>query len=363
MDANIVEKESKADEKVIEIETAPEAAKPPTREDMRAKGWSKDELDKAEKRGMLSVEEKKPEEKPEDKAAEAKPETKQAEERQAEKKPTSLPDFNLTAEQEEKLKDVLPAGTPLRGVYFRLKGERSARQKAEAQVRELAARLETLEKNLKTPVADADVVDEDAPLTLKAIKELQQREAEENERIARENNERHAIVTNAQLAQEEYVKSVYEDFNPTVALAKEVVQNFEAMFPEKHTQTKVVKLIRDLQVAAAQADRLEVDEYNAAFIMYELGKLHPNHGKRAETTELPVKDGPKASGGQNTGRLDRIVKNTQRNASSASLPDGSGKRVVAVSDVDLAVLNAMSYKERQAFKDAHPAEYAKLLRG
>ena len=363
MSETITKDEPKAAEKTIEVAApAPEAIKPPTREEMRAKGWSKDELDKGEARGMFSAPEG--EKKPEEKKDEVKPEAKaEVKEETPKSKPSSLPAFDLTPEQEEKLKDVLPPGTPLRGVYFRLKGERAGRQKAEAQVRDLAARLETLEKNLKNPVADSEATDGDAPLTLNAIKLLQQKEREENDRIAQENQERHGVITSAQMAQEEYVKTVYEDFNPTVVLAKEVVQNFETMFPEKHTQTKVVKLIRDLQIAAAQADRLEVDEYNAAFIMYELGKLHPNHGKKAETTELPPKDGPKANGGQNTGKLERIVKNTQRSASSASVSDGSGKRVISVDDVDLAVLNGMSYKERQSFKDAHPAAYAKLLRG
>jgi hypothetical protein len=124
-------------------------------------------------------------------------------------------------------------------------------------------------------------------------------------------------------------------------------------------------LIRDLQVKAATADKIGVDEDNAAFIAYEIGKYHPDHGKKAEASQdgkQPLVN-PKANGGLTPEQMERVAKNNQRKPSSASIPGGSGRRTVVAEDVTAEDLNRMNYEDRAKFKRNHPERYTSLVRG
>jgi hypothetical protein len=352
----------------------------PTRDDVKARGWSKDEIDSAEKRGMIAKakkeEEKEPvavkaEEKTEPKPEEKVVEAVKVEENAGKRNPSGIPAYDLTEEQQKALEGILPPGNPMRGIYFRMKNERTARQRLEAELAKERAAREALEAKLTAPQAakaegDGDQTEdpEDRPLTIRAVRELQAQDAKEAERRAQAVNARASAVAEAQQAQEEYAREMNPDFDETVTLAKEVIKNLDAI-PEPWKRAKAVKLFRDLQEAAARADSLGLDDYNGAIIAYEIGQLHPLHGKKADeqTNGTALRPEAKANGGLTPDKMKRIEENTLRRASSASVAGGGGRRAVSPDDVSLADLNRMTATQRLSFREKHPDQYAKLLRG
>lgn len=378
---------------IIEPEAKKEAPTPPTRDVLREAGWSASELDAAEKRGMVTkpedaekakveADKKAADEKAKadaDAKAKAEAEGKTGEERRT----GDIPDFTFkTPEQEKAFLDAFGTGTPQRAMYFRMKNERASRQAAEKerdQERQSRLDLEARIKKLETPKnepemdADGNPIDpEDKPLTLKQLKLLQEQEAAEIERRKKELNAQASKVAEAQTAQEEYAREVFPDFDETIEKAKDVMKNLDKLVPEKWKQAKIVNLIRNLQVAAARADQIDLDEYNAAMIAYEIGQLHPTYGQKSDAAKTNgdasdkdgnSKDPKKGNGTLTPEQMKRIEANTQRGASSASVSGGGGKRTISVDDVDLQTLNRMSYSERQKFRQKYPDRYEKLLRG
>lgn len=352
----------------------------PTREDVKARGWSKAEIESAEKRGMIANPKKEEEKKTVAVKAEEKSEPKQEEkvaeavkvdENAGKRNPSGIPAYDLTEEQQKALEGILPPGNPMRGIYFRMKNERTARQRLEAELAKERAAREALEaKMTATQVAKAEgdgektEDPEDRPLTIRALRELEAQNAMEAERRAQEVNARAAAVAEAQQAQEEYAREIYPDFDETVTRAKEVIKNIDAI-PEPWKRAKAVKLFRDLQEAAARADSLGLDDYNGAIIAYEIGQLHPLHGKKADeqTNGNALRPEPKANGGLTPDKMKRIEENSQRRASSASVAGGNGRRLVSPDDVSLAELNRMTVGQRLSFREKHPEQYARLLRG
>lgn len=352
----------------------------PTRDDVKARGWSKDEIDSAEKRGMIAKAKKEEEKEPvavkAEEKAEPKPEEKvveavKVEENAGKRNPSGIPAYDLTEEQQKALEGILPPGNPMRGIYFRMKNERTARQRLEAELAKERAAREALEAKLTAPQAakaegDGDQTEdpEDRPLTIRAVRELQAQDAKEAERRAQAVNARASAVAEAQQAQEEYAREMNPDFDETVTRAKEVIKNLDAI-PEPWKRAKAVKLFRDLQEAAANADRLGLDDYNGAIIAYEIGQLHPLHGKKADeqTNGTALRPEAKANGGLTPDKMKRIEENTLRRASSASVAGGGGRRAVSPDDVSLADLNRMTASQRLSFREKHPDQYAKLLRG
>lgn len=362
----------------------------PTREEAKAQGLTSEELDKAEKRGMIATKEDVDKKAVDDKAktdADAKIKADEAgkateEEKRADgKQRSAIPDFTFkTPEQEKAFLDAFGSGTPQRAMYFRMKNERQSRQAAEQErdkerkAREdLEARIRTLEAGKKTQELDdlGNPIDpDDKPLTLKQLREIQKAEGEAIEKRQKENESRARTVSEAQQNQEEYARAIYPDFDDTVTKASEVIKNLDKLVPERWKQAKVIKMIRDLQVAAAQADKIDLDEYHASMIAYEIGQFHPDYGKNAEqekdgdaSESGKTKDPKKANGGLTPEQMKRIEDNTHRRASSASVTGGGGKRTISSDDVDAAALDKMSYTERQKFRQKHPDRYAKLLRG
>lgn len=379
-----------ADEaKTVEVSTpeTPATESKPTREDARAAGWSQAEMDSAEKRGMFSdseTPEAKAKREADDKAAadqkvkdEADAKAKadaEAAKKDKEHPKSGLPDFSLTPDEEKVFLDTFKPGSTPRGLYFRMKNERQARQTLEAKNRELETRLAALEAAKKEPPKElpkdenGDVIDpENQPLTLKMLKELNKKENEEFQKRQAEQNQQAARVADAQKAQEEYAREIYPDFDDTVKKAMEVAQNLDTLIPEKWKQAKAVQLLHQLQLAAAQADKLGLDDYNAALIGYELGQLHPEW-KPAGTVPNADKDGKKADDPKGNGNLTpeqvkRAEENNRRKGSSASVPGGGGRRTVSVEDVTAEDLNRMTAQERVAFRNKHPERYLKLVRG
>lgn len=361
---------------------APQA---PSREELKAKGWSKTELDLADKRGMIAKN-------GEAKDAKTQPEVKETakpaeiQEKRQKEEPVvterrvngSWIDYEMTPEQEKVFLATFPPGTPQNGTHLRMKSERRARQQAEARARELEAQIQQIRTEMaqKTqPVIDEngnEIDPEDKPLTVKQWKALQAQEAEERQKQEAQIREQGNVVADSLKTQEEYAKSIFNDYDATVNLAKDLINNLDTYLPNKWEQERAVELIQALQVRAANADKFGLDDRNAAMISYEIGKLHPSYGRSSNhgDTAEPHNDGnsdkpePKANGSLTPGeKMKRIETNTQRRASSASISGGSGNRVVSADEVTLKDLRDMTDQQRFKFKKDHPARFDKLLRG
>jgi transcription-repair coupling factor (superfamily II helicase) len=357
-----------ASEPIIEAEIVKTEESVPTRIELKEKGWSKAEMDAAEKRGMIGKpEEKKTEPK---KVEEVKPDLKKVDEEKPKSNFLDEMDRELTPEQEKVFLETFPPGTKPRAFYFRAKNERLARQNAEAERDKLALELQ-MHKDSKLKLEDRPEVDEngnvidpeDQPLTMKQLKAMQLKEREEMDKQREELSTRSAKASDALKTQEEFARSTLPDFDETVKLAAELVQNLD-MIPEKWKREKVVKLIKELQVTAATADKYGVDDYNAPMVSFEIGQLHPKYGQKADPNGETKVD-PKPNGKALTAeQMKRMEENTQRRTSSASLPGSSnGRRVVSVDDLTIKDVLKMTPEERFKFKKDHPEKMQKLMRG
>lgn len=373
------------------VETVTEKSVP-TREELKKTGWSKTELDAAEKRGMIA----KPEEKKAEVSTDAKEEPKAEESKNAQPETKEEPkkdythsehlkNVDLSPEQEAELRRMFPSVNgklhPVEAMYrmgrnerLSRQNERLARQAAEAKARQLEEEIALLKgRKVEQPQVDEngnEIDPDDQPLTAKKLREIQQKEAEERERQQREYQEKAERVSSAIRDQEEYAKSVYPDFEDTVKLAAEVMQNLDALVPEKWRRDEAIELIQQLQVRAKKAYEYEIDALTPAMIAYKIGEFHPNKGKspngpRAETQTDGKLERPeqKANGSLTPEQMKRIESNTQRRPSSASIPGSGGKRTISVDDIGLKEVNDMTPAERLKFKTSHPEKYAQLMRG
>ena len=362
-----MEDENKTNTVTIENLEAPavESVKGPSHDELKGAGWTQKDLDSAEKLGII--------EKPaENKGAVISPSEPKGEDKKAPPQGV-LPDFTFkTPEQEKAFTDAFGPGTPQRAMYFRMKNERQARQVAEAERDKVLLSQKLLEDRIAqleaTPKAELDengnLVDpEDKPLTLKQLKEMQKQEAETKQRAEDELREQSNRVADSLKTQEEYAKSVYPDFDDTLKLAKDLMLNLDSMIPEKWKQEKAIKLIKELQVAAAYADKKGLDDYNAPMISYELGQMHPGYGKPISGEDGKPKDPSKANGSLTPDEMKRLEKNNLRRTSSASIPGGGGSRAISVDDITVKEILKMTREERDSFKKKYPEKMRHLLRG
>lgn len=345
-----------------DITAAPEL---PTREELRVAGLSARELDMAEAQGKLRKEEKAPEPKAEVKTEEpAKvPEAKTEAHAVPAKPKGAIPTFEMTEAQEKVFLESFGPGTEPRALYFRMKNERRDRQKAQDEAKAVRAELEAMKAAKATPVPEDD---ENAPLTAKRLREIEQKREAEYLKAQEEQQVRAQRVSSALKEQEEYVKAVLPDFDATVGLAKEVMNNLQSLGLDPAAEEEATELIQRFFREAARADEFSVEGLNPSRLAYKIGQFHPNYGKSpaAPTKETGISNGsPKANGGLTPEQMKRAEQNTQRRGSSAAVPAGGGKRTVAAEDVGLAELNAMNLDQRTAFKTKFPDRYAQLLRG
>lgn len=364
-------------ENTVEIIDKPEVKKEsapiPTKDELVERGWSEKEIEVAEEKGLI----KKKEEKKEP-AEPKKEEAVKKEEEKPEEKKSSLPDFTFkTPEQEKAFLDAFGPGTPQRAMYFRMKAERYERQKAQEERNKALLKAQVLEDQLKEfqgkpkvePEIDAEgnEIDPDSkPLTLGMLKEMQKQQMLERQKKEDELSGRAAKVTQALKDQEEFARSSNADYDATVELAMDLIQNLDTLVTDTKTQKKILKLWQDLQATSSNADKLSIEDYNAADISYELGKFHPQYGKSSNGTNADdgkLKDPNKGYGTLTPEQMKRAEQNTQRRASSASVSGGGAKRVVSVEDVTIQDVLKMTFEQRLKFKKDHPEKMAQLLRG
>lgn len=373
-----------SDEQQIEVsettEAAPVVKELPTREEViKERGWSAAEADSAEKHGMLRKPEP-PKETPVEKPV-AKAPAPVAPVAPQDRRRNVMPEINLTPEVEAKLKEILPPGTNVHAFYVGMKNERAQKQRWRQEAEqwkakaEEAARSATRPASEAVPAVDANgqpvVDDDDKPLTMRQIREMQEKNRVEMERQQKEVQARAQIVAEAQEAHEASARASYPDFESTAALAKDLIENLDAHYPAGKERKRVEYLYSQFLDTIKRSHELSEDDFNEADLAYELGKLHPNYGKSSESTPSeattdgtqPEIDPSKANGGHTPEKLQRIEKNTQRRVSSAAIPAGGGKKTVSASDVTLEMLNRMPSSQRDSFKQKYPDRYRSLLRG
>lgn len=361
---------------INETETVEVNKETPTREDLKQKGWTASEIEQAEKRGMI------PKKKEEEKQVEDKKEhEKEAEAKKEEVKPepkkSVLPNFEpLTPEKEKAFYDAFGPGTPQRAMYVGMKIERQKRQQAERERQQFEERFKSIQEEverLKSGSVKVEVDENgqeidpnDKPLTRRELEEYEKQKEETRLRREQEINQERSSVVEAMKVQEEYATEIYPDYAETVGLAKEVMTNIDDMFPNKWEQKKVEKLMKDLQVAAANADRYGVDDYNAALIAYEIGKLHPNYGRSTNGQRSDVNgnlDPQKANGSHTPEKMKRIETNTQRRISSASVSGSGTQRTISANEMTINDFLKLNADQRVKFREKYPERYAEIARG
>jgi hypothetical protein len=354
------------------------------REAAENEGWTQEEIRMAEEHGLIKKPEK-PEkaektekkEAPVDEAVKdeaVKEEKKQTVEPEEKKVPRpGNYESPMTPEQEKAFLDAFGPGMSQRGLYFRMKNERQARQMAERMRDEESQRREALEKRIsalegKKPIVDEDgneIDPNDQPLTMRQLVEWEKQKNEAAEQARRQQDDRAGSVVRAQRNQEEYARSVLPDFDETVKLAEDVLKNIDIV-PTEWEKNKLARMYRELQESASNADKYDIESYNSAFIAYEIGRLHPEFSKKRDGQEPKVTgksfDPKKADGGLTPEQMKRIQTNTQKRASSASVSGASSKRI-SLEDVTVETLLKLPTKELEAFKKKYPEKYERLLAG
>lgn len=217
---------------------APAEAKP-TRADLEKEGWTKEEIESAEKHGMVGADPVKKPAKPAEPKADEEPEPEpeataepeeQPEPEEEKKKPAQpqakaggLPDYKFTPEEEAGIVKLFGKGHPVRAFYFRAKNERQARQSAEAREKAKDARLAALEAQLAgkkpaAPAAEGEGAEDldNQPLTVGLLKKMQEdaRKAQEEEQAKA--RERKSALAKVHQEQEEYARGEFEDFDDTI---------------------------------------------------------------------------------------------------------------------------------------------------
>jgi hypothetical protein len=198
---------------------------------------------------------------------------------------------------------------------------------------------------------------------------MREQEAKEEARRKAETETRAETIARTHEEQEKIVRDVYPDFDDALKLAKELATDLEAI-EDPVKQKWARKLMKDFHNAALNADKLGEDDLTAAELAYEIGRLHPRYGKSRQAEA--INDGtlnakPEISPNNGTGgqkhtpeQMKRLEANTQRRASSASIPGSGGRRTVSPEDVTASDFIAMSPEKRAAFKEKYPEQMARL---
>lgn len=334
-------------------------------------GWSQTEIEAAKKHGMVAEEKK--EEKQEEKPAEPEKKEEKPEAPEAKKETVEMPEDaseeemgQWTQREQGFFKEAKRARRTKQ--WAQMERERMAAElKLEREARERERKeLDELRAQLKKGLEEDGVYPEEQPLTEKRLKEMREKEREEEEAKSKEEQSRQERIAQATQVQWEHAKEKYPDFDQTLELTKDILQNFQTIELDPETKDEIAVLYKQMEIAAKNADQFSPDQLNATGLAYRIGKLHPKYGKhiKAETTTGP--DNPtKANGGLTPEEIARMKENTTRRGSSASISGGGGRRVVSAEDMtleDLHTLMRNSPEEYRKFRSKYPQRVAELIR-
>jgi len=314
--------EEKKTVEVVEIETAEVKE-----ESFETDGLLPEEIEMAREYGFVEEKSDKPEEEKKDGEHAEQPEPKSEENisKEEEKKvePTTFEDVE---KDEGKLKQYNPNEQAL---YWKWKSDKKKRQQALKdyedikaqyelrQVREtsLANKISKVQQALKGDNITVEMIQEiigsestepkEAPLTRSELERIEAEKETKKQDVERVSKDRAERIETA----EKIGKTKYQNFEELTNLANEVVSS---------DKTGTYKDV----LQAAFLDK-EIDEVDLVDRVVTIAKLHPEYGKKKETSEK--KEDPKM--------VDRAIQNSKKKLSSAAVGSGNNKRVISHDDM------------------------------
>ncbi len=258
---------------------------------------------------------------------------------------------DFTPEQEKFLEGVLNSNAF--GLYRGQRRERRARQAAEserdsvakqkdAEIAELRKKLaevtgKTEDDDLLEPDPNADP--KKKPLTQEDLERI---EKEKQDKLAEDNRirtERATQIKEVLDDQQEEARERYEDFDQTLENTGALIKaandgKLAELFPDPRERSKMERDIRILLASFANADKFKPGDYNAADMAYELGKKMPaNKNKDAKANASGSKRGETDVDGNSREKAERALQNANRRGSSAALNGGGSRRAVNLDEL------------------------------
>lgn len=351
----MVENAQGQEETVVLDESTPVEDVMPTAEEAvnREEGLSEKELEMAKEHKLIS-------EKQSDKEGESekKPDDKKTEEPLKDDKKELRKKFldpNADISDEEEYDGLKEFNNNEKAMYFLRKKERRKRQEAERDRDNAKAKQEIYEKELR-------LLREDFESSKRKPKELTEGDAELDQlldgegkpkeqpkedkkyltqedldkRDKEQETQRQAQIEQAQKLnerlkdQEIEVSTYHNDYKEKTDLAKEIIQKPDEIFKDNPRMiAKIGAMVRQMYATAGRA-LSEEQEYTAADIFYEIGKLHPKtNGKQTQTADSDAESADEKKGSA----VERMLANSQKKGSSASVSSGGGTRNISVYDI------------------------------
>lgn len=274
--------------------------------------------------------------------------------------------IELSPEQET----ILISGLTHNGktLYWGQKKARLRAQKAEADAAERTAEIEKLRAenaelkkqpvkkvaeedplNLDGEGEESEVIDpKKKPLTLEDLERIEAEKKAKLEADERAHNGRRQVIHEALEDQQAEARERYEDFDAAMGNVSDILTRanegtLKDLYPDPRAQTRIITKAKLLLSAFANADKFGSDQFNAADMAYELGKEHPEYGKKKPDASRTEKTGETDEDG-NPEAARRAVQNANRRGSSATL-NGGGSRRVALDELTLEQARRLPDKE------------------
>jgi len=256
--------------------------------------------------------------------------------------------IELSPEQEQ----ILIAGLTHNGrtLYWGQKKARLRAQKAEADAAERTTELDKARARIaeleKRPVRKAEDSEEDPLnlngeedqvidpkkklLTLEDLERFEAEKAAKAEAEAKQRTGRKQVIQEALDDQQIEARERYEDFDVALnhagdILARATAGTLKDLYPDIRQQDRIIEKAKALLRAFSKADQFDSDQFNAADMAYELGKEHPEYGKKKPTANEAKRGETDVDG--NPEDVKRAVNNANRRGSSATLNGGGSRRV------------------------------------
>lgn len=370
----------------VELDETPETegnVLPTEEEAIQNEGLSPQEMEMAKKHNLLKKKEPEKKEEKEQKKEEKPDEKKETEkEKEPEKgkekvdlrKKLNDPSYDFSVSEEEEYNSIKDFNANEKAMYFARKKERRKRQEAERLRDETRSKQELYEKELRVLRSDLDNLKNNKPPAQKTnedseLEELLNEDGTKNEQQPKEDEKKYltqedldgrdkeqevkrqsqieqAKKLNERLKEQELeVKAFHEDYNETTNLAKEIMEKPQEFFKDNPRMiARIGAMVKQMYATAGRA-LSEDQDYTAADIFYEIGKLHPKYGEKPPQTANSEANNADEKKNDKGSAIDRMLANSQKKGSSASVSGGGGARNISVNDITLEQAAKLSDKE------------------
>ncbi|MCP3684359.1 MAG: hypothetical protein GY861_16905 [bacterium] len=214
-----------------------------------------------------------------------------------------------------------------KALYFKNKVEKKKRQEAQKERDELREKLDTLkDSSLSQKKIDkiTKLLREDTDnLTIEALNGIINEQVEVKEEPTVDTGNLQQKVAAKVTFAEKMGRSQYEDFDDLVKLAGEVF----------NTKTRYQKQF-DLMLTDDNIDELEIVDF-----VVDIAKLNKNYGKKEINPTVKKK-------------VDRVLNNSKKKVSSASVSGAGGRRVVSEDELTCADAHKLPLAQWSKLKDS-----------